>query len=224
VTADGPSAVTYDGLPISSGGAHSLGRMGLRTAYTRTAAFVDACTVVVAPRRQSFQFQQVPELRRYPELKEHFRRRFGGGADHAVRIDDDQVDDALAFLEEVSPQPQNQWGMAPLWFTTRWDVQILDPDTREPLPGQDPSRYGGAEHAWTVPLGESTVTLMLSNTASLGVQLCLPDLDDERLRTVAQALQASAPFRFSPKQWRRWTRTASGTFRPRKITPLPGGN
>ena len=38
------AAVTSVGLPISSGGAHSLGRMSRRTAYERTRSFLEACT------------------------------------------------------------------------------------------------------------------------------------------------------------------------------------
>ena len=33
-----PTAVTYIGLPLSGGGAHGLGRTGLRVAYERTLA------------------------------------------------------------------------------------------------------------------------------------------------------------------------------------------
>lgn len=175
----GPTAITYVGLPISSGGAHSLGRMGFREACERATSFVGDCAVLVAPREQTF-----------------------------------------AFLEEVDPQPSNQWGMAPLWLTTSWKVAILDPTTGEPFVGQDASRYLGVEYEWQVPLGVSRVRLNLSNHASMGIEMCLPDIDDARLKELLPFLQSRAPFRFSAKHWRRWVPTKSGSFRAQKITPL----
>jgi hypothetical protein len=215
----GPTAVTYIGLPIGSGGAHGLGRLGLREAYGRATAFVNVCTELVAPREQRFRFQQVPELPDLPVWEQHFREQFGGGDDPKVDVPDDQVEAALAFLESVEPQPANRWGLAPLWFTTAWKIRLLDPRTREPYPGQDPARYAGVEYEWGVPLGESNVRLNLSNRASLALEICLPDVDDEQLREVISELQAHAPFRFSSKQWRRWTPTKTGSYRSRKIDP-----
>ncbi len=220
VSEPGPTAVTYVGLPIASGGAHRLGHTGFREAYRRTCDFIDACAVVVLPRQQEFSFQYVPELPDLPVWEPVFRERFGGGAERTIPIADSQVDDALAFLDEVNPQPQNQWGLAPLWFTTLWRIQIVDPATGEPFPGQEPSRYSDVEYEWKVRLGESRVRLNLSNRVSLGIELCLPDIDDVRLREVLPAIQAHAPFRFSSKSWRRWEPTKTGSFRARKIDPL----
>jgi hypothetical protein len=214
----GPTAVTYDGLPISSGGAHGLGRIGLRDAYGQTTSFIDSCMRLVAPREQDFCFQRVPELPDFPDWEPRFRKEFGGGSDRRIRLLDTQVDAAMAFLERVEPQPKNQWGMAPLWFTTSWRVQVLDPATKEPFPGQDPSRYSGVAYAGAA-LGESRLNLMLSNRASLGVALCFPDIDDSRLRQVIPWLQEHAPFRFASRHWRQWTPTNAGSFRARKFIP-----
>lgn len=63
----GPTAITYEGLPISSGGAHGLGRIGLRDAYEQTTSFIDSCMKLVAPRGQAFYFQHVPELPDFPD-------------------------------------------------------------------------------------------------------------------------------------------------------------
>jgi hypothetical protein len=140
------------------------------------------------------------------------------GTDRIVPVSDNQVGEALEFLTRVDPQPQNQWGMAPLWFTTFWSIQVLDPSTGQPFIGQNPARYSDTEYEWTVRLGESRMRLILSNGARLGIELCFPDIDDERLREVVTVFQANAPFKFSSKQWRRWTPTKTGSFKARKIT------
>ena len=214
------TAVTYIGLPIDSGGAHGLGTLGFRDAYEKTSAFIDACTVEISPRTQRFLFPDVPELEEKLEWKRDFRKRFGGWGRSEVRVSDDGVEAALSFLEEVDPQPQNPWGMAPLWFTTSWQIHLRDPATDEPYPGQDAGRFDGTEYAWRVPLGVSHVRLILSNKASLGIELCIPDLDDAGLAILIPALQEHAPFRFSAKQWRRWTPTTTGTFASRVIHPI----
>lgn len=214
-----PTAVTYIGLPIGSGGAHGLGRIGVRAAYERTLAFVGACVVVDGATDPRFTIQHVPSLQDPRIWEPPFRERFGGGTDRLVAVSENRVDEAITFLEQIHPQPQNQWGMAPLWLSMHWDIALVDPRSGQPFAGQDPSRYAGVTYEG-VPLGASRLRLMLSNSASLGVTLCLPDIDDDGLRLVIPWLQEHAPFRFAAKHWKRWTPTKSGSFIGRKIQPL----
>jgi hypothetical protein len=103
---EAPAAVTYIGLPISSGGAHSLGRMSRRVAYARTIAFLDACTQPVGAIEYKFAVNDVPELKPVPSLERELARRFGNDA----RVKAERVSDALDFLDDIDPQPTNQWG------------------------------------------------------------------------------------------------------------------
>jgi hypothetical protein len=215
-----PAAVTYTGLPISSGGAHSLGRMSRRVAYERTTAFIQACTQPVDPIEYRFDLPGVPDLRPDTGLRLGWkvRRRFGSDG----RVPEERVPEALDFLDEIDPQPTNRWGMAPVWFWATCRFLILDPSTGRPLPGQNPERFHGVEYSWKVPLGTSAVHLTLHDHATLGIELCIPDADDEVLRQVVPWLQDYLPFKFSPKQWREWTPTQAGSFKVRKMT-APGG-
>lgn len=214
-----PAAVTYIGLPISSGGAHSLGRMSRRVAYERTIAFIDACTQPLDPIEYRFDVPDVPGLR--PDIRLRLglkvRRRFGDG-----HVPGDRVPEALDFLDEIDPQPTNQWGMAPVWFWASCRFRILDPSTGRPLSGQDPKRFRGVEYEWKVLLGTSAVHLTLHDHATLGIELCIPDADEEVLRRVVPWLQDHLPFRFSPKQWRAWTPTQAGSFKARRMTAPRG--
>lgn len=213
-------AVTYVGLPISSGGAHSLRHMSRGVAYERTLSFLNACTESVAAAKYSFQVHDVPELREGPRFSEDLRRRFG----HYVDIPEGRVTDALDFLDEIDPQPTNQWGMAPVWFTAGFNLRIIDPLTEQALPGQNPARFHAMEYEWGVPLGSSQLRLMLSNTAKVAVELCIPTTDPKVLGRVIPQLQKHAPFKFSPKHWRVWTPTRSGSFKARKLAiPAPPG-
>jgi hypothetical protein len=165
-----------------------------------------------------FAVNDVPELKPVPGLERELRRRFGNYA----RIKAERVSDALDFLDDIDPQPTNQWGMAPLWFWASCRFLILDPSTGRLLPGQNPERFHGVEYEWKVPLGTSYLRLILHNQASLGIELCIPDADEEVMRRVVPWLQKYLPFKFSPKQWRAWTPTKAGSFKVRKMA-APGG-
>lgn len=211
------AAVTYNGLPISSGGAHSLGRMSRRTAYRRTIAFLDQCTVPDAERAYAISFpadRVSPGVTPPAGLGDEVERRFGRSGE----IPESRIGDALDFLDEIAPQPTNRYGMASVWLQMQCRFQLLDPRTGRPVPGQEPQRFGGAEYVWSVPLGTSRLLLSLHDHAALAVDLCIPDASDRLLRTVVPWLQENLPFKFSPKHWRAWTPTRSGSYKSRIIT------
>jgi hypothetical protein len=213
--ATAPAAVTYKGLPISSGGAHALGRMSRRVAYDRTRAFIETCTQPVAPVEYSFTVYTRFELPPVPELEHELRRRFGDYA--AIQIA--HVGDALSFLDQIDPQPTNRYGMAPIWFRMVSNFRIVDPVTKEPLPGQDPIRFRMFEYQPATPLGTSRLTLTLHNQASLALDLCIPDATESVLRRVVPWLQEHLPCKLSTKHWRAWTPTTSGLYRSRILAP-----
>jgi len=168
----GLGAVTYVGLPVSSGGGHSLGRMSRRTAYERTHSFLEVCTEPVGAIRHFFRLYDPPGLTPIPRFQSELARRFGvDGTEPANRVEDvpaiseRQVGDALDFLDDIDPQPANRWGFAPVWFWTTANFRILDPTTGHALPGQDPDRFHGTEYEYRVPLGTSGLRLRLSNNA-----------------------------------------------------------
>ena len=217
------SAVTYVGLPIGSGGAHSLGRMSQRVAYERTTSFLQTCTELVSPTQYTFHVLDVPELSRQLDLEAELERRFGPGEERRfgpgkrVAVPANRVDEALELLDDIHPQPTNQWGMAPIWFLAESSFQILDPATGIVLPGQHAERFAGAEYVPRVPLGTSDLHLILDNRARLGINLCIPDADNELLQGIVPWLEDHLPFKMSAKQWRSWTPTKSGSFKSRRM-------
>jgi hypothetical protein len=219
VTDTRPAAVTYVGLPISSGGAHSLGRMPRRVAYQRTVTFLQTCTEPAGPADYSFRANDVPEMQSVPHLEWELGRRFG----QFESIEPERVDAALDFLDEIDPQPTNQYGMAPIWFTAASNFRILDPATGSPLPGQNALRFRGAEYEPGRSLGSSALRLILHTHAAIAIELCIPDADEDVLCRVVPWLQQHLPFKFSPKQWRAWTPTKTGSFKGRKMA-APGSS
>lgn len=226
MTAPPAGAVTYTGLPISSGGAHSLGRMPRRVAYERTMSFLATCTELVDPVECWFLVVREPQMPPLGKLERELERRFGSRLGRPwVRRDrlvvpEQRVGDALDFLDEIDPQPTNPWGMAPIWFWVTARFRILDPATGQPIPGQDPERFHGVEYEGRVPLGSSGLGLILHNGAQLGLELCIPDGAGDLVGRVAPWLQQRLPMRLSPKHWRAWTPTKSGSFKARRM-PSP---
>ena len=212
-----PAAVTYIGLPLNSGGAHSLGRMSRRVAFERTTNFLEVCTRLSCPVAYEFQLNEFG-LGPLTDIEDALEERFGGR--RAAPVSSDRVGDALNLLDELDPQPTAS-GIAPLWFWMRTTFQLIDPDTREPFAGQDPDRFCGVEYDYKRPLGTSSLRLILSNRAVLGVELCIPDADDERLAAAVPFLQSSLPFKFSTKQWKEWTPTKTGRFKGRRTLAPP---
>lgn len=210
-----PTALTYVGLPISRGGAHHLRGVTLREAYDALLRFVDACAELDEPLTHRFHTPSVPGLRPQPVLRARLALRFPGG-----EVPPERVPDALELLERIDPQPTNEHGMAPIWFTVGGWLRIRDV-TGEPLPGQDPARFDGTEYDSGVPLGRSRIALNLSNRATLGLSLCLPDPDGDMLARVIPHLASHLPCRLSASQWRHWSRTSTGSFRARKASVPP---
>jgi hypothetical protein len=208
------TAVTYVGLPISSGGAHSLGRMSRRAAYERTSAFLTTCTEPITKPRYSFRVHQVPDLRLDPRFERDLTLRFRNHFD----LLDGEVAAALDYLDAIDPQPTNAYGMAPVWLTVTSAFRVLDPTTGRPLPGQDAERYFGTLFQRDLPLGSSRLALSLHNQAALSVDLFIPDARDETLARVIPWLQQNLPFKMSQKHWKIWTPTKSRSFKARKLS------
>lgn len=206
------AAVTYVGLPISSGGAHGLGRMSRVDAHRRVASFLRTCAEPLEL-TYSFWIHDVPELPADPRYEHALRSGFG---DYR-RVGSERVPEALAFMDEIDPQPTNRWGLEPIWFTLTSKFLVLDPASDLPIPGQDPRRYGGVEYEPSIALGTSRLRLRLGNRQRLAIELCLPFPDEAALHRVVPWLQTHLPFRFSDKQWRAWTPTRTGSFKGRKF-------
>jgi hypothetical protein len=214
------SAVAYDGLPISSGGAHALGRVSARQALKAWRDFLVACTQP-GPIACWFALPMTPELTVESEVVARIGTSFPNRSRDRFPVPLERIDEALDLFESIEPQPANQWGMAPVWLWFTADFRLLAPDGSRVWPGQDPARFGRFRTPAGVQLGASSTRLVLQARRSLGLTLSIRDASDEELHQVVPWLQASLPMRLSAKHWTRWTLTKSGgSYRGKKITPL----
>lgn len=208
--------MVYDGLPISSGGSHGLGRVSAGEAYSSWVHFLSACTSP-GPITCYFDLPNTPELVVEPAVKFGIAKAFPSEG-HRYPVPTDRISEALDLLATLEPQPTNQWGMAPVWLRLSANFSLKGPDGKIWL-GQDRSDFGHFETQTGVRLGASHTNLTLEAKRSMGLLLSVPNATDADLADLVPWLQSHLPFRLSPKHWSRWTLAKNGrTYRGRKLT------
>ena len=215
-----PSAVVYDGLPISSGGAHALNRLNPRQAFAAWTSFLQACTE--SPDVEAmFQVAEHgpaprPERRVVRTIKSAFpeqHRPFG----QLYPVPASRLEDALEVFEEISPLPTDEWGNAPVWLFINARFRLRQPDGGI-WPGQDPGLFGHFQTPSGADLGVSSARLGLSGTRAMGLMLTVPEATDDDIARLRPWLQSHLPFQISAKHWVRWSLNKNGqTYRPKRL-------
>lgn len=216
--------VTYDGLPASAGGAHSLRTKNPRLAYESVQAFLDAAVLTVGAPEMSFQLWAggPPDV---ADRFESFAAAHLGGPQSRQRtltqwrVRSDGVEATLEALSSADSRAVTAHGhpLASLVWTAQ--VALVEPATGRPYEGVDADAFGRfAADGYGRLLGSSGVRAMFGTTAS-SCSLWLGFPADDRLHDAAAHVQRHLPFRLSAKHWRRWRATKDGqSYRATKIT------
>ncbi len=216
--------VTYDGLPASAGGAHSLRTKNPRKAYESVQAFLDTAVVTVGAPEVSFQLWAGGP----PDIADGFEAfaaaRFGGPQSRQRthtqwRVLPEHVEATLDALSSAGSRAVTGHGhpLASLVWNAR--VALVDPAVGAPYAGIDADAFGQfAVDGYGRLFGDSGVRATFGTTASsLSLWLAFPA--DDRLRAAAVHVQEQLPVRLSTKHWRRWRAAKDGqSFRATKIT------
>lgn len=216
--------VTYDGLPASAGGAHSLRTKNPRTAHESVQAFVDAAVRTVGAPEMCFQLWAGGP----PDIASRFESfaaaHFGGPQSRQRthtqwRVRSDEVDATLDALSGADSRATTAHGHPLASLVWSAPVALVDPATRAPYEGIDADAFGRfAVDGYGRLLGASGARAAFGTTASsLSLWLAFPAGD--RLHDAAAHVQKHLPFRMSTKHWRRWSATKDGqSYRATKIT------
>lgn len=223
-----PEVVTYDGLPASAGGAHSLRVKRPADAHERVQRFLAACTVPAEPATWTFSISADGDPAATERLAA-FAGELLGGPRRTQRIRRDwnvPPEAALEVLGAIAAESgaTTKYGASLATLSQSLPVQLIDPATGDPFAGLSPTAFGGfAVDGYGRRLGVSGIRASYGTAGSaLSLWLNLPA--DERLAPAARHLQDHLPFRLSTKHWRRWqpTRARDG-YRSSKLTsPLAG--
>jgi hypothetical protein len=216
--------VTYDGLPTSAGGAHSLRTKNPRTAYDGVQGFLDAAGLTVGAPEMSFRLWAggPPDVAGRFEAfaAAHLGGPQGRQRTHTQwRVRADDVDATLDALSGADSGAVTGHGHPLASLTWNAQVALVDPATRAPYEGIDADAFGRfAVDGYGRLLGASGVRAMFGTTAS-SLSLWLGFPADDRLHDAAAHVQKYLPFRLSAKHWRHWRATKDGqSYRATKIT------
>jgi hypothetical protein len=228
-----PALITYEGLPLSSGGAHRLRTKGFVNAWRIIEHFLKERTDFARPEEiviELLEGASLPDEFVTP-LKQRFTLEFPVVRSRAVgeavgrqwSVGRERLPALLQELEAVQPLPD--FFVQPLAVDVALKFRLVDRSTRKPLPFQNPSDYlhqdaGCAGHQ--LSLGSSVASARISTRSTLFVFLSLPFAEvSAELRDYVEFLGSAAPFTFSEKHWKVWTLNREGSgYVGRRI---PGG-
>ncbi|TCK45389.1 hypothetical protein EDF60_0616 [Leucobacter luti] len=216
--------VTYDGLPASAGGGHSLRTRHPGKAYESVQAFLDATAVTLGAPEMSFQLGAggPPDMVEYFEA---FATAQLGGPQHRQRthaqwrVLPEHVEATLDALSGAGSGAVTGYGHPLAALVWNAPVALIDPATGATREGIDADAFGRfAVDGYGRLLGASGVRATFGTSASsLSLWLAFPAGD--RLHDAAAHVQRHLSFRLSSKHWRRWRATTDGqSYRPTKIT------
>jgi hypothetical protein len=226
-----PAAITYDGLPISSGGAHKLRTRGLVAGLNALQAFASAVSLDSVPRRllvEVLEGKGIPDdftRRLCSEFDGRFTkfqsRGIGEFSGHQWSFEPEALMGIIEQLEALRPIPESAYaGYAAVVHVT-WHLILAD-SNRQQIPYQSAQDYLGFDTSFGQCLGRSFVYSGISEktTAHLFLSLPFEQVTDDA-RQLASKIEAHFPTRLSPNHWKIWKLTKKGDkYIGRKIPGL----
>ena len=217
--------ISYEGLPISSGGAHSLGKKDHREILQSVNEFLNKFSNTTQPDSVSLTFYN-SRHKKYSTLKNLFLiiRQFGFGFKQRSwnlkdyiqkfwtwKIRNSQLDKGLNIISELNNLPDNDYG--PIDLGIIWNFKFIDFTSKQILPDQDKIPEIDSR------LHNSNIYLRIGNKSTISVWFTLPFGDFENHKDYIDKMEHELPFKFSDKQWHQWTLSKNGNWIKRKITP-----
>lgn len=214
--------VSYEGLPINSGGAHGLGKKSVRDSYNQTNDFLRMFTDNAVPRTVSLTLYKANTFD-FRKIKWQLMKKYGffprretwDLGDSKQRrwtwnLNPDKIEEGLRILEEQKNLPEHQYG--PLTLNILWHFRFIYPETRERIPNQE-----------LIPvlderIQNSRALLTLKPKSTLSVWFAFPfDNQDKKFKDYIDVFIKHLPFTPSDKHWRLWEKGNNGDWRPTKI-------
>jgi hypothetical protein len=209
------AAITYDGLPVSSGGAHKLRTRGFLAGHAALQAFAEAISLDARPFNlliEVIEGDGVPEefsaplLRelgvRYPKIRV---RGIGDYTGHQWEIESTSLNQVLERFERGGPVPEAGYAGPAVVIHATWNLVLFDSRTGRELSYQRRENYLGYDTSYHCYLGRSFMYSRISDKTSAHLFLSLPFEDvTADARRLAGEIQTSFPARLSSKHWKIW--------------------
>ncbi len=224
------AAITYDGLPISSGGAHSLRFKGFVKTFEALDNFVNSVSLDPVPTSVILELFDLGIGYTYflaltAEFDNRFRRKegrqIGEFAANQWCVDPNDLKPLIYDLEGLRPIPDAGYAGQSLVVHVNWNLRFADFRHKQ-FPFQNRNEYLQFEVYFQRYLGESALYARISETSTANLFLSLPfENPDEEAMELVKRIQTHFPARLSSKHWKRWTLTKNGkSYVGRKIPGL----
>lgn len=211
--------ISYEGLPINSGGAHNVSRKSPKLNYNLTLDFLNLFANNAEPKSIELTLyesakKEYSAIKLLPKLTLKFgipkTRNDGWLRTWTWALSDKDINKGFKTLELNNGLPKNPAGPISLKFY--WNFRFKDPNTNQVLPNQE-----------LIPeldfrIKNSRIYLSLSQKSSISVWFALPFEKMEKYESeFIKNLKSNLPFKTSDKHWRIWEKTEKGNWTPRKI-------
>lgn len=128
------------------------------------------------------------------------------------KVAPEQFQNALELLEQAQQKLPSY--VDRMEIHARWEFKLVNPESREPLPGQENLPAIDVRF----PAGSS---LRLSASYKPRIFACLLfsfEEANEEFRAYVAGLQEKMIFKFTSKNWRAWSRSRNGKWHPRRLS------
>jgi hypothetical protein len=214
------AAITYDGLPISSGGAHKLRTRGFTEALLVLQSFVTAVSLDPRPKDcvvEVLAGDDVPASFTSGVIADcdaHFvqstRRRVGKYSSSQWAVDPASLPAMIDTLEQRRPIPKAGYAGYAAAIHVTWNIVLAD-GLRQPIPYQGKEHYLGFACGFQRYLGESVVYARISEATTANLFLALPyESVAGEARRLAEKIRSHFPVRLSSNHWKIWRLTKKG--------------
>jgi hypothetical protein len=208
--------ISYDGLPVSSGGGHGLGRLRVREAWNAAQRFFSACTTATEPHHVLIGINDLAEVDPVTtaQLRDAAIAKLGVSrrSDHQQDYGDKGVTQLWELRPALVTSPVDWLSaaepLAPTWLggpaTVQLDFQfrLRSADGAE-IPYQRSEDYFSQIYSgYGIVMGESVSRLRLSARSSISIVMFIPfEEPNDEFQEYARFLQGYFPVRFSKHHW-----------------------
>ena len=202
--------ISYEGLPINSGGAHSISSIPPIEVYNSLISFLKACTNFPSPTVE-FLFNaseakgsgmKLWELTKQFGLPTWNFNSFLSSKQHvwSWTVKSSKVETAFDYLTKIDT----------LTLTFKWKFKFINPETKEIIEGQD------AIPAIDERLHNSQIYFRASERSTVSVWFTFPFSSLPEAFNYFDPFQKLLPFTLSGKHWRIWSLSQNGKWIPRQ--------
>ena len=211
--------ISYEGLPINSGGAHSVSRKSPKVNFESTQKFLNLFADKTKPKSIDLTLYD-SKNKEYSSLKLLSKLTWKFGIpktrhDGYIRtwtwtLSENNIEKGFETLKLNNELPKNPAG--PITLSFYWNFHFKDPNTNQVLPNQE-----------LIPeldfrIKNSRIYLRLSKKSTISVWFALPFEKIEKYESeFIKELKYNLPFKTSDKHWRIWKKSEKGNWTPRKI-------